>query len=229
VNAIRLLVERDGTLYKMVRLDWSNSDVSLYITPYVPEGGTGYAGQMKVPAPGDAATWDYARQASGVPVKVSLHESGRSHSSAGGEHSQPTWGRPLFHPEQAHIATVSCFNVEGLPTVSVPRSLPQPDIVMRGSEHPWTAVHVPIFVCPDEEAASTHRFWITMTRPGRARPLLVGIGGRSTFEPEGNRDGGVLVYAGWGPGNDPRPLVGVYGVTSPPQEAPGRSWRSPPG
>jgi hypothetical protein len=58
---------------------------------------------------------------------------------------------------------------------------------------------------------------LTLSRVGRPRPLYVAIGGRSTVEATHNRDAGVIVIAGWGPGakHDSRPLNGIYGATSP--------------
>lgn len=215
VDRIRLLVERDGRLHKVANLAWSSSDVSLYITPYAPLGGEGHAGMMRVPGPGQASTWDYSRQAVGTPVRVALHESGRCHAEAGGSRSEPTWGRSLFYPDIAHIASISCFEVNGLPTVDVPKGPPQLDVVMRHAGEEATACHVGLFVCPDEVERPWEKFRITFERPGRERPLYLAVSARETAEAPDNRDGGVLVVAGWGPGDDSRPVGGVYGVTSP--------------
>jgi hypothetical protein len=225
IKGLRLLVERDGTFHRLALLSWSNTDASIYIFPTVPAGGSGFAGQLRIPAPGDKNTINYSRQCVGTPVEVGLHESGRCHAKAGSQQCEPAWGRKLFDDDDvAHVATISCFSLDGMETVQAPRSLPpKPDLVLTGSDPAWTAIHVPLFVCPDEAAAQKFKYWLTLARVDRPRPLYVAIGGRSTVEPPDNRDAGVLVMAGWGPGaaSDSRPLNGVYGATSPlpPQQA----------
>ena len=215
VQSLRLLVERNGVLFNIAKVALGKADASLYIIPSTPSEGEGYAGLMKVPEHGQHNTWTYSRQLAGLPIRVTLHESGRCHASAGDRQTEPTWGRSLFYDEVAHVATISCFNVGGLPAVETLRGPPRLDVVFKSADLDWTAIHIPVFVCPDDSPAVWKRVAVRMTPDGRPRPLYLVLGGRLEQEPANNRDGGVLVVAGWGPGDDQRPLTGVYGITSP--------------
>jgi hypothetical protein len=216
VKSLRFIIGRQGTLFKVAQLSFGKNDQSIYITPYVPAGGTGYVGQMKIPAPGQSGTWDYSRQASGTPVRVTLHESGRCHATAGGSSTPPVFGRPLQHDSRAHVATIVCFDLTGLPTIRQPRGGSTPDVLLLATDAEWTSLHIPLYVCPDPQSAAVAwmKMSVTMTRDN-STPLILGIGGRTGPESAEGLGSGVLVLAGWGPGNDDRPLTGIYGVTSP--------------
>jgi hypothetical protein len=213
----RLLLNWDGTLYKLARIVFSKSDVSFYIIPYAPDGGTGFAGQMMIPAPGQSNSVNFSRQLEGLPVRVSIHESGRCHAAAGTEKTQPAWGRSLFYDEIAHIATVLTGAPTTLPVASEARGGSHPDIVFTPGLDGYNSVHVPLFVCPDEATAKQHVIYVTLARPGKPRPLYLALGGRIDNMNLDSPEAGVVVMAGWGPGNDPRPLNGIFAVTTQPK------------
>jgi hypothetical protein len=47
------------------------------------------------------------------------------------------------------------------------------------------------------------------------RPLYIAIGGRLQYAPEQENGEGPVVIAGWGLGNDARPLNGIFAVAAP--------------
>jgi hypothetical protein len=219
LTAVRLLVAHENRLHKLARLAWSNKDVSLYVLPYLPKGGTAHAGVMKIPGPaGPPSTWNYTGQVdgSGGP-KLTLHSSGRCHGEVDGVHGPPVWGRPLTGREGGHIASITCFSVEGLPEVTVPSGPPSADIVLQSSDPSSTATNVALFVLTSDRKDDEYHFVLTFRREGLDAPVRIGIRARVTTEPSGNRDPGVLVMAGWGPGDTgDRPLTGVFVVTKGP-------------
>lgn len=220
IKSLRVLLERDGVIFKVAKVAFSQKDVSVYVMPYQYEGGHGFGGQMMIPGPGKSNSWNFTRQLTGEPVKVSIHESGRTHAQIGALMTEPVWGRGLFHDEVSHVATISCFSPVGLPEVVEPRGAPQADIVLRTGENDWTSVHVPLFVCPDIDTASNHIAYITLNRSDRERALYLAIGARVENAPSEQLGKGVLVFTGWGPGNDHRPLNGIYALSAPAEQDP---------
>jgi hypothetical protein len=144
ISGLRLIAEHEGTYYKVARFQWSNSDASLYVLPYVPVGGTAYAGIMKIPDHDQGASnFDYARQLEGDHPKLSLHEYGRCHASVGDKQTNPVWGRQLHHEGGGHIATIECCAPEGLPTIQHPSGPPEVDLVMEADGTGWHGLRVP--------------------------------------------------------------------------------------
>ena len=214
LSKLRLLAEVEGKFYKLARLGWAANDASIYVLPYLPEeDAVAYAGLMKVPAPGESGTFDMSRQLKGKKLaKLSLHESGRTHGSLDVGDTPPVFGRPLTDPLCGHIATIFTTDVTGQPTVETPRGAPDLDVVFRPSIVDSVAINLALVIHASDEAAKTNgaKCWLTLNRPTISRPLVVGVHGRIPDLPPGD---GVVVFGGWGPGNDPRPLTGVYVTT----------------
>ncbi len=218
VSSLRLLVERAGRFYKLARLGWSKKDTSVYLILYVPVGGRSYAGVTNVPAIGDPpATFNYGDQVCGAGMpKVSLHESGRCHAEIDGVKTNAVKGRDVFHGAGGHIASVTCFSVAGLPTVLSPKGPPKYDVALSSADPTWTATHVSLHICPTLEHAEKHHFSVVLARPGRPRPLLIGVSGNPTAEPSENQNLGVTAIAGWGPGESGS-VPGIFATTTGPE------------
>jgi hypothetical protein len=217
VKGLRLLLSADGTFFKVARIAWSASDASVYVLPYVPPGGIAYAGVMKIPGPGGTSQTQVHRQFQGDNPKLSFHEHGRNHASVSGGATSPIWGRGLLSDADGHFATVTSFDVRGLPTVEAPRkSGSELDVVLLPSVAESYAVNVALYVClTEEDAARLGKMWLTLQREGRPRPLYVAIGVRIPDPPTEAAEGGVVAFGGFGPGDDARPQTGVYVATAP--------------
>ena len=218
LTGVRLLVNVAGTLYKLARIRWSTADASVYVMPYVPKGGIGFAGPMKVPAPEASSSVNFARELMGPNPKLSLHESGRCHGSVGEQRTGPVWGRGLFDGS-GHIATITSFDVTSQPTVAVTRTGTEPDIILMtpGFEVPGMNVALLVGDSP-EEAGRLGQLHFILDRPDRPRPLYVALNCRDPGQSaEGPPVPGVTVIAGWGPGSrgDQRPLSGTFVATAP--------------
>ena len=212
IKAVGLVVERSGRLYKAAKVFFGSEDASVYITPYRYPSGVGYAGQLMVPPPGGSNAVNFTRQLTGHPLKLSLHESGRTHAQSGGLRTEPAWGRALHFPVPAHIATVTVFDPVGLPEVPSARTGDEPDIVFETGGGDWTSLHISMHVCPDEDSTVPYLLHATLQRAGGPRPLYLAFNARLENAPDRQHGPGVLVTAGWGPGawQDQRPLNGVY-------------------
>lgn len=215
VSSLRLLVEREGTFYKLARLGWSQKDTSVYLMLYVPVGGQSYAGVVNVPSiGGPPATFNYGGQLCGTGMpKLSLHESGQCHAEVDGVKTKPVKGRDVFHGAGGHIASVTSFSVVGLPIVVSPKGPPKLDIPLTSSDPTWTATHVSLHICPTPEDARGHHFSVALARPGKPRPLLIGVSGQPTAESPENHNPGVTAIAGWGPGES-RSVPGIFATTT---------------
>jgi hypothetical protein len=213
LNGLRIVAEDEGLFYSIARIQWSKTDASLYVMPYVPADGTSFAGTMKIPDHEQgSSTFDFSRGIEGGSPKMSLHEFGRCHASVGGISTSPVWGRKLLDPSGGHIATIECVSHEGLPTVASPAGLPAPDLVVSSEGAEWHGVRIPILVYLKESDASRHPFRLTMKRPFKPT-LYVALHPYLSVVDPATSDGGVLVYAGWGPGPLDRPSTGVYVTT----------------
>jgi hypothetical protein len=222
LGKLRLLAEVNGTFYKVARIGWAANDASIYVLPYLPaRDAVAYAGLMKVPAPGESGTFDMSRQLRGTrQPKLSLHESGRTHGSLDVGDTPPVFGRPLTDPLCGHVATIFTTDVTGQPTVETPRGGPDLDVVFRPSIADSAAVNLALVIHASDDAAKANgaKCWLTLNRLTISRPLVVGVHGRVPSLPAVK---GVVAFGGWGPGNDPRPLTGVYVTTARRQAADG--------
>src|ERR1019366_4162553 len=147
VKKLRLLLSADGTFFKLARITWSAGDASVYVLPYVPPGGIAYAGVMKIPSPGGTSQTQIQRQFQGDNPKLSFHEHGRNHASVSGGSTSPIWGRGLLDGADGHFATITSFDVRGLPTVEAPRkSRSELDVVLLPSVVGSYAVNIALYV-----------------------------------------------------------------------------------
>lgn len=215
VKKVRLVVESvDGT-YEVATVAFGQSDASLYIFPGEYESGEGFAGQLMVPAPGGSNSFNFTRQQSGYPLKLTIHGSGRTHAEAASGEVQPAWGRALIHDEVSHIATVQVFSPLGLPEVAGPSTARIPHVIARLTGQEWTSARFLLHVCPDEASANEFGVYVTLVRPTLPRPLYLAFECRVNNQPDSEMGTGVLVLGGWGPGAkvDSRPLNGVIVVS----------------
>src|SRR5664280_685426 len=93
VKKVRFMLESEDSTYKVATVAFGQSDASLYIFPGEYESGEGFAGQLMVPAPGGSNSFNFTRQQSGYPLKMTIHESGRTHAEAASGEVEPAWGR----------------------------------------------------------------------------------------------------------------------------------------
>jgi hypothetical protein len=119
----------------------------------------------------------------------------------------------LTDPLCGHVATIFTTDVTGQPTVETPRGAPDLDVVFRPSIAGSAAVNLAIVIHASAAAAEANgaKCWLTLNRPTISRPLVVGVHDRIPDLPPVK---GVVAFGGWGPGNDPRPLTGVYVTTA---------------
>lgn len=76
VKKVRFVVESEDRTYEVATVAFGRSDASLYIFPAEYENGEGFAGQLMVPAPGGSNSFNFTRQQSGYPLKLTIHGSG---------------------------------------------------------------------------------------------------------------------------------------------------------
>lgn len=216
VSKIWLVAETEGCSYRLATIAFGKSDASLYITPGKYVGGQGFAGQLMVPAPGDSNTFNFTRQKSGYPLKITIHESGWTHATAATGEVEPAFGRALLHHEVSHIATVQVFSLVGLPQVEDPGTARCPHVSMRLTGMEWTSARVLLYVCPDQASARTFGTYVTLVRPRLPRPLYLAFESRVNYQPDSEKGAGVLVLGGWGPAakDDSRPFNGVVVVST---------------
>lgn len=215
INGLRLIAEHEGTFYKIARIQWSNKDASLYVLPYMPSGGTAFAGVMKIPDQEQgASTFNFARGVEGAKPKMSLHEFGQCRASVGDQSIAQVWGRKLHDQGGGHIGTIECCSFEGLPTIDPPKGPPEPDLVVDSEGAEWHGVRIPILVYLAESDAARHPFYVSTKRPYKPTLFVAVHVYPSKVDPT-TAERGVLVYAGWGPGAIDRPTTGVYVITHP--------------
>jgi hypothetical protein len=132
VESLRLLVDVNGSYFKLATLTWTSNDASVYILPYVPESGVAYAGTMMIPGPGGTNKMNFTRQLRGTNPKMSLHESGRCNVVIQADGAIPIslFGRPLIGSGDGHVASICSFDVTRQPTVEALRSIPKPDGIL---------------------------------------------------------------------------------------------------
>lgn len=217
IKGLRVLVDHRGELRKLARLGWTKRDASFYIIPYATRSRRGWVGTTEL-AFGDSTTVDFTTGVEGAKPKVSVHESGLTHATVDGHVTPDVAGQPLHDDAGGHVATIITFNPEGLPPIAVARGAPRADLVVtseRGTGDWWDGVRVALFVYTQPERATEKKAYITFRRPGSVPPLYVSLGVFGEQHPADNREPGVVVLAGWSPGDrgvgDPTPLV--YAVT----------------
>lgn len=218
VEGVRILVDQQGGLRKLLRIAWSDADASIFLIPYVPGRGIVYGGIASTPDPGTPHTFSFDGQLCGDWGKVSLHQSGRVHATvrSAGEliRSPPITALPLDHLADGQVATVSCFNPEGLPEVLDAQGPPDTDLVLTSNDVDWTATQIPIFVTSDPNRFEDHHFRLCFRRATLKSPLYVTLRPRSESHPPENREGGISILA-WGLAGPTSSSDLVFVVTAP--------------
>jgi hypothetical protein len=113
----RLLVEHSGELRKLAKLAVSKSDASLYVVAYGPNRRY-YVGQERLPAGKSSLTFRFADYPChvGDEPKLSLHEKGKAHVTAGGRVLAGPIAMPrLTDLRGEHVATVCPDDFDQLP------------------------------------------------------------------------------------------------------------------
>jgi hypothetical protein len=199
--------------YKVAKVTWTSKDASLYVIPY-PDNRPGYLGVAKglLTSPSfDAGAIGRA----GVRPRISIHESGVVHGQVADYRTEQLVGPPLNDPAGGHIATISCFDPVGLPSVQTLRGGREPDVVLIDPESKGGAIHIVLYVALSDRQLAKYpgQLRLALERPTLRQPLLFRFRVRGA-EQEGT--GGVAVMSGWGPGPADRDVDElVFAVTTP--------------
>ncbi|MGW6244396.1 hypothetical protein [Streptomyces sp. NRRL F-5193] len=238
IETVRIIAAHDGGFAQIAHLSWAPptnpGDASLYIRPYVGEGWTAYGSVTPAVAPDQSVNVEAERHrdAKFGELKMSLHGSGQTHVYIGprtkNNRLPAVTGRPLHDPSGGHIASITCFDLSGLPLVQAPSTqAPDLDLVVPAPGEGGTSkLNVALFSGTDEEAMRAKHPWLTtgpllrFDRTGLPTPVFFGL--RCGYFP-GPRTStpGVTVIGGWGPGaqpSDPVPMVSIWAAPDPEQD-----------
>lgn len=220
LSSIRFLLKVNGQTFKVATVALSKSDASLYIAPAIPSGWVVHAGTTKMPnADGPSSTWDYSQQLTGSRhLKLSLHDSGRTHAVVDDEETNPLFGPPMTGSEGGHVATIAVFSPSGL-ELTRPRtgSSSSTDLVLTcPTPDRWTSTHISLHICPTKESATKmHRVVETVGFGGQ--PTWLGIWVRGgTDEPPEKAGPGIICIGGWGAPAPQTATTAVYAASRPP-------------
>lgn len=212
ISSIRIVARRRNRLHKVAKVRWSNTDASIYIWPYGPEGGRGYVGLHDAIPPAGSFTFDFASQGAGMNPKLSLHQSGQVHAICAEYSTRPIFSAPLFSPAGGHIASIVCHNPEKLPDLTAqPKGLPRADVVLEMPLR-FSAMHVVLFANIVESRLPKCPIQLRLVRSSMPMPLHIGIQFRG--DNVASDGSGVGVLGGWGPDASPVESVPlVYAIT----------------
>ena len=161
-------------------------------------------------------------------MRVTLHGSGRCHATAGNRSTPPVFGRPLHYDERAHVATIACFDLAGLPTVREPRGGATTDVPLAATDPEWTSAHIPLTRVPGRRGRQSAE---NVGHDDAGRPAAAHSWHRWSYRP-GQACGESRLRgrcaSRLGSGNDDRPLTGMYGATSPVASGDGEQWLNRP-
>src|SRR6266851_3434512 len=211
IRELRVLVSFEGQVRSLCKLVFTKTDASIYVVPYAPTNkysvGTHTLGDNELSA---TFSVDEARDYEAAP-KISFHESGRVHASAGVARVGPLYVPPLPDWRGAHLGTVVASHAATLPEF---RGTPR----IAGPERDWT-LHLREPVVSGAVAfyvnGAESRFdadcplTFALARRALSRPLYVGLCPRAQ-DPLTARDqvgGGVIAIGGWTPGREGAPAV----------------------
>lgn len=228
LETIRIVSAYDGGFAQVAHLSWAPptnpGDASLYIRPFI---GAGWTAKASVGTAAPNATTTVAAQlqheATWDKPKLSLHHTGQTHAYVGagpGYRTQPLCGPRLDDPAGGHVATITCFDLAGLPLLDRPLSADPPhiDFLTRGPGEGTAKLHVSLYSGSDEDAMRERYPFLRSAallrfdRVGMPKPLFFGlraVGFPGPPEPPP----GVSIVGGWGPGASagaPIPMVSVW-------------------
>ncbi|MGW0944510.1 hypothetical protein ACWD4O_18475 [Streptomyces sp. NPDC002623] len=232
IESIRIVAAHEGDFAQVAHLSWAQppksreDDASLYIRPFIGDGWTAYGSVDHGVAPNSTTEVqaDRQRNAKFDELKMSLHGSGQTHVYVGPHHREyrlpPVTGRELHDPAGGHIATITSFDLTGLPLLARPLSTTPPDIdfVVPGPGEGTAHLKVVLYVGTDESAMRerypflVNAHLIRFDRPGLPTPVFFGMHCPHVPGPRKNTPG-VNVVGGWGPGakqDQPIPVVSIW-------------------
>ncbi|MGV9343114.1 hypothetical protein [Streptomyces sp. NPDC003688] len=241
LESVRIVSLHQDSFAQVAHLSWARpnnpGDASLYIRPFVGIGWTAKGSVESTLAPNAASTITAQRHRNVKfgQAKLSLHHTGQTHAYIGPYQAKyrlpPVQGLPLDDPSGGHIATITCFDLAGLPLLNRPLSSTPPDIdfVVPGPGQGTAKLNVALFSGTDEQAMRARypflqdSVLLRFDREDMPTPLFFGL--RSDYAPGPPQPTpGVIVVGGWGPGasaNDPIPMVSVWVGPDEPSPAPG--------
>ncbi|GGJ11133.1 hypothetical protein GCM10010121_021870 [Streptomyces brasiliensis] len=241
LESIQIVSSYQGGHALVAHLSWASpsnpSDASLYIRPYLGGGWTAKGAVEPSVAPNSTTTMTAQRHrdAKFGEAKLSLHHSGQTHAYVGPREKQfrlpPIQGPRLDDPSGGHIATITCFDLAGLPMLDRPLSTagPQVDVVAPAPGEETSRLHVALFSGTDEEAMSARYPFLRSApvlrfdRMGMEKPLFFGL--RARHFPGNPQPGpGVSVMGGWGPGAQEEEAIGLVSVWVGPDEQAASGW-----
>ncbi|MEU8132130.1 hypothetical protein [Streptodolium elevatio] len=230
VESIRIVSAYEGGFAQVAHLSWAGpgnpGDASLYIRPFVGTNWTAKASANTAIAPNasaDVTAQLLHRKAKFGEPKLSLHHTGQTHAYVGPKtkhRTQPVQGPRLDHPAGGHVATITCFALEGLPPLGRPLSADPPDIeiLVPGPGQDTARLSVALYSGTDEDAMRQRYPFLQSTtllrfdRLGMPTPLLFGLRA-AHFPGPPQPTPGVVAVGGWGPGaaaDGPIPMVSVW-------------------
>lgn len=240
LESIRIVSPYQDGFAQVAHLSWAPpnnpGDASLYIRPFVGIGWTAKGSVETALAPNVASTVTAQRHRNVEfgQAKLSLHHTGQTHAYVGPHkknHRLPPVQVPLDDPSGGHMATITCFDLAGLPLLDRPLSSTPPHIefVVPGPGRGTAKLNVALFSGTDEQAMRARypflqgAVLLRFDREEMPTPLFFGL--RSGYAPgPPQRTPGVIVVGGWGPGasvNDPIPMVSVWVGPDDPSSPPG--------
>jgi hypothetical protein len=230
LESIRIVSPYKDGFAQVAHLSWAGpnnpGDASLYIRPYVGVGWTakGSVDTALAPNAASAVAAERHRNARFDQAKLSLHHTGQTHAYIGPHNAKyrlpPVKGLALDDPSGGHIATITCFDLAGLPLLGRPLSSTPPHIefVVPAPGQGTAKLNVALFSGTDEQAMRARYPFLQGTallrfdRENMPTPLFFGL--RAGYAPGPQQSTpGVVVVGGWGAGasmDDPIPMVSVW-------------------
>jgi len=200
LRELRLLVDLGGDLRRIAKIAVSNTDASLYLFPYAPNGRYYFGGRrMNEVEFKDQVRFKDDLSSDDVP-KLSIHETGQVHVQARGIRAGPNTISPLSEWKGQHIASVSVDSFSALSEFSgaVSSTGPNVDHVIPVDENIQSGRLV-FYLSGDRPAFEEPncRLVITLKRPTLANPIYVGIQMKAQAPLSEPHLGGVTVLSGW--------------------------------
>ena len=200
LRELRLLVDLGNDVRKIAKIAFSNSDASLYMFPYAPNGKYYYGGRhMDEVEFEDKVRFTDDIFSDQVP-KLSIHETGQVHIKAKDSIAGPVLISHLSEWRGQHIASVSIDHFSSLSEFrgsissegsEIDHVIPVDEIVKSGRL---------VFYLAGDRAAFKEpncRLVLTIARPTIENPIYIGIQPKAQDSLSDLDLGGITVLAGW--------------------------------